>query len=374
VYVVVATADAPNNGSVSPPSIASTPLTPPATASASFAPLATSTGFAEGNNGDTVGQLQAGDTFTVNFNGPVSVTTPFSLNVTDGVDSAVLNQTNSTLTQSSSTSVIYTVTNNSIPGTPSLLQFSTTQPLEVTGQSGVSNSVGPWNLAGGTAVSAAATTTPSPYLGVFDAVNNSLVTTAVGGAATPVMGAIASPTGQTTVPIAAGGCTTGDTVTVYTENGAALGSATCAGGTVAGGITVSQTVLSSTPLLANQTAGGVAYVSQTAYLVGINPVPIAAATTLTTPGTNVDVTVSQLPNLVVGLSFAQGSAVTGSNVHVGVTPVTTAAAFTVASNGQIVAIYTSGTGPAPQTLADTDTITATDLVGGGTSASDTYVY
>jgi hypothetical protein len=346
-YEVIATGDAPNNGSASAPSLPSAQVTPPATPSAAFAPLSVSTGFAEGNSSDVVGQLQAGDTFTVNFNTAVSVSPTFSLNVTDGIDTAVLNQTNSTLTLASPTQVIYTVTNNSIPGVPGVLQFTaTTVPLQVTAQSGVSDSVGPWNLAGSAA-------TNGPYVIAFGAVNN---TTA------PVAPAITQPvTAVGTTTVAIGTCITGDTVTLYTENGSALGSATCAA--AAASITTSATVFPNTVLIANQTAGGVAYTSRSAVTVGFSPLAIATTGTLTAAQA-VNVTTTSLPGLTFAFSLTTTNGATAT--------INTAAlgAETFPSTGQLTVVYTSG----PAAGATTDSINTTNSAAPASLAVDTYTY
>jgi hypothetical protein len=366
IYFVLATADAPNAGSSSAPSLPSAQVTPPATASASFAPLSVSTGFAEGNSGDAIGGLQAGDTFTVGFNSAVSVSPTFNLNVSDGVDTAVLNNTNSTLTLSSPTSVIYTVTNTSIPGTPGTLAFVPgTNPLEVTGQSGVSNSVGQWNVAGSLASN-------GPYIAVFGATNNNLVTSFAPGQATPAIGQITAPTGTTTVPITS--CANGATVTLYTENGTALGSNVCAA--TISSIVASSTVLPSTVLIASETLGGIGYVSESAVSVGFSPLPIASTGSLTTPLTVVNVTLTSLPLLSVHLGFVAGGEATPGSALVGATSVgaLTAAAFTVSSTGQIVVNYTVGNDTAPP---HTDTLTesnGTTTAATTTFGTDTYIY
>jgi hypothetical protein len=351
IYFVVATGDAPNAGNSSAPSLPSAQVTPPATPSAAFAPLSVSTGFAEGNSGDIVGQLQAGDTFTVNFNTAVSVNSAtFNLNVTDGIDTAVLNQTNSTLTLASPTQVIYTVTNNSIPGVPGTLTFvPTTVPLQVTGQSGVSDSVGPWNLAGSLAVN-------GPYVDAFGAVNN---TTA------PAAPAITQPltaVGSTTVGI--GTCITGDTVTLYTENGSVLGAAPCIAG--AASITSSATVFPNTVLVANQTAGGVAYTSNSAVTVGFSPLAIATATTLTS-GQAVNVVTSSLP----GLTFTYSLVSTNVPAATATVNLVALGAETFPATGQLTVVYTSSTNAHGAT---TDSIRTTNGAAAPTLEADTYTY
>jgi hypothetical protein len=309
--------------------------------------LSVSTGFAEGNSSDVVGQLQAGDTFTVNFNTAVSVSPTFNLNVTDGIDTAVLNQTNSTLTLASPTQVIYTVTNNSIPGVPGVLQFTaTTVPLQVTGQSGVSDSVGQWNLAGSAA-------TNGPYVIAFGAVSN---------ATAPAAPVITQPTlavGSTTVGIT--GCITNDTVTLYSENGSVLGTATCAA-TIAS-ITSSATVFPNTVLIANQTAGGIGFVSRSAVTVGFSPLAIATTGTLTS-GQAVNVVTTSLPGLTFtySLTTAVGATATINTVALG--------AETFPSTGQLTVVYTSG----PAAGATTDSINTTNSAAPATLAVDTYTY
>jgi hypothetical protein len=143
-YEVVATPDNPNGGGAasSAPSLPSAQVTPPTSATAAFAPLSTATGFNLGT-GNTTDTLQNGNTLTVNFNTPVTVApTAFSLTVTDGSNVSTLTPLNSTLAAASPTSVLYTITAPSIPGTPHPIVFSAAQPLEVINQTGVSNSVG----------------------------------------------------------------------------------------------------------------------------------------------------------------------------------------------------------------------------------------
>jgi len=360
-YEVFATPDTANGGnaltSASPPSAPSAQVTPPATASAAFAPLATSTGFAEGNSGDAVGGLQAGDTFTVGFSGAVSVAANFSLNVTDGVDTAVLNNTNATATLASPTSVIYTVTNTSIPGTPGTLAFTAAAPLEITAQSGVSNSVGPWNLAGSLAVN-------GTYLDTFGSTANN-------NAIMPAAPAITQPTtaiGTTTVAI--GTCISGDTVTLYSENGSALGSALCAATTAS--ITSSATVLPSTVLIANQTVGGVGYVSRSAVTVGFSPLEIATATTLTASQA-VNITLSSLPGLAEGvyLTSTNTPAATATINTAAVGTVGTPVVFTFPSTGTLTVVYTSSSNAHG---GSTDTVGTTNGATAPTGGVDTYVY
>jgi hypothetical protein len=346
-YEVVASADLPNSNSTSAPSLPSAQVTPPATPSAAFAPLSVSTGFAEGNSSDVVGQLQAGDTFTVNFNTAVSVSPTFNLNVTDGVDTAVLNQTNSTLTLASPTQVIYTVTNNSIPGVPGVLTFTALAPLQVTGQNGVSDSVGQWNLAGSLAIN-------GPYVDAFEATSN---------ATAPAAPKITQPltaVGTTTVAIAT--CITGDTVTLYTENGSVLGSAVCAAG--AASITpTASTVFPNTVLIANQTAGGVAYVSNSAVTVGFSPLAIATTGTLTAAQA-VNVVTTSLPGLTFTFSLTTTNGATAT--------INTAAlgAETFPSTGQLTVVYTSG----PAAGVTIDSINTTNGAASPTLEADTYQY
>jgi len=239
------------------------------------------------------------------------------------------------------------VTNNSIPGVPGVLQFTaTTVPLQVTGQSGVSDSVGQWNLAGSAA-------TNGPYVIAFGAVSN---------VTAPVAPVITQPTlavGSTTVGIT--GCITNDTVTLFTENGSVLGTATCLA-TIAS-ITSSATVFPNTVLVANQTAGGVAYTSRSAVTVGFSPLAIATTGTLTAAQA-VNVTASSLPGLTFTFSLATTNAATAT--------INTAAlgAETFPSTGQLTVVYTSG----PAAGATTDSINTTNGATPATLASDTYTY
>jgi hypothetical protein len=327
IYFVVATADAPNNGSTSAPSLPSAQITPPVSATASFAPLSTSTGFALGNTSDTAGALQAGDTFTVGFSGPVTINSAaFSLTVTDGAHTAVLTPANSTLTQgATSSSVVYTVSANSIPGTPGPIAFSAAQPLEVVAQSGVSNSVGQWNLEGSLAVN-------GPYAATFDAAKTVVATAAAGAATTPAVTAQAAGLGSTTVTVT--GTTAGDTVTVTDQNGNVLGTAVATGASTP--VTTSTTVTTATVLIAvQQTPGG--YLSQGAATVGWSNVPIATTGSLAA-STAVHLTASTLPLLSVAFAATGGG--NGTFLVNGIAPATTQAA---SSTGQFAVTFTAGT-------------------------------
>lgn len=345
-YEVEATSDNTNGPSTGATSTPSAQVTPPATATAAFAPLATSTGFALGNTSDTAGALQAGDTFTVGFAGPVTLnSTAFSLTVSDGTNTAVLTPSNSTLTQgSSSSSVVYTVSANSIPGTPGPIAFSGAQPLEVTAQSGVSNSVGPWNVAGSLAVNGA-------YTDTFDGAKT-LVATATGAATTPAITAQAAGLGSTTVTVT--GTTSGDTVNVYNENGTVLGTAVAAGASTA--VTTSSTVTTATVLVATQQKPG-GYLSESAVTTGWSAVPVATTGSLTTPGTNVHLVASTLPLLSV--TYSSSATPNGSFYINGSTTAVPTGGVTVASSstGTTAVVYTSG---ATLTGSKADIITASN--------------
>jgi hypothetical protein len=281
----------------------------------------------------------------------VSISPTFNLNVTDGIDTAVLNQTNSTLTLSSPTSVIYTVTNNSIPGVPGTVGFNTTtNPLQVTGQSGVSNSVGQWNLAGSEAAN-------GPYTVTFGGANPA-------GVATPTIAQVTNPVGVTSVNVTGTGT---DTVTLYTENGTVLGSIALVAG--AGTITTNATVFPNTVLIATQSAGGVTFTSKAAVQAGFSPLNIASAGTLTA-GTNVNVTVSTLPGLSESLAFIPGGeAAPAATASVNSAPLAGPTAFIVPATGQIVVVFTAGGGG---TVANVDAINSANGTGGTTTGTDTY--
>jgi hypothetical protein len=247
--------------------------------------------------------------------------------------------------------VIYTITNSSIPGVPGTLQFGTggAGPLQVTGQSGVSNSVGQWNLPGSQAVA-------GPYTDTFGGANPATI-------AAPVIPAVVAPLGTTSITPTG---PAGSTVTLYGLNGNVLGS-----GLAGTAITTSSTVLPSTPLLATDTLGGVGNVSQAAFEVGVSPLPISSTGSLS-GGTNVNVTLSTLPGLTENLAFAAGAETTAGTAKVGVTALGAAANFVVGSTGQIIVVFTAGSGG---TAANTDTLSTKDSGATGTTlASDTYTY
>jgi len=358
---VVATPDNPNGGvgASSAPSLPSAQVTPPTSATAAFAPLSTATGFNLGT-GNTTLTLQDGNTLTVDFNTAVTIApTAFSLTVTDGANTATLTPLNSTLTASSPTSVVYTITAPSVPGTPHPILFSAAQPLEVINQSGVSNSVGPWNLVGSLSVN-------GPYTAVFDGTIPTLATAANGAVTTPFVtqpNQVTAPAGQNTLNVSG---TTGDTASVYTENGTLLGSATVVAGVAA--VPLSSTVLASTVLIVSQEGAG--YLSESGVLVGFSILPIATAGSLTTAGINVSFTLSSLPGLVENLAFTPGAGSAGESVHINgsATALTASTPTAFSATGQIQAVYTSGTNVNP----NTDTLNANN--GAGTVGFDTYTY
>lgn len=348
-YVVTATAGADGGGQQGPASSAVT-FTPAVPPSAQLAPLSTATAIGYGT-GNTAGELQPGDVLAVTFNGAVSLdTSSFSLSVTNGTDTATVSNSNASaaLTNSNQT-VDYTIT-GPVPSSPAALTFSTTDPLEIIGESGVSNTVGAWNLPGSTA--------SNGELAAFDTSSNSSLLPA-GPKVTPVTSS------GTTVDVT---CTAvGDSVTLYSENGAAISSAsTCTGSSQA--IPTTVTVTPDTVLIAQQTetATPSSYLSASTVTVGFAPSPLATNGTLKS-STAVDYTVSSLPGLAINASFTAATD-GGSATLNGTALSSTATAFTVASSGSLSGIYTSGTA-----TSGTDTITVANPAATFTG-TDTYTY
>ncbi len=214
-----------------------------------------STATAESLPGSNVTTLVSGDALQVTFNQAVSLAGTFSLVVTDGANTATINNGDATAALSNSnTTVTYTLT-----ATP----FSTPGPvntakLEVASQSGVSNATGAWNLPG-SAVDAVATnpaTQAAASAAVIRVFGGNNPGTALGNG--PTIGANTDGPGATVALT----CTPGATVNVYDANGSTIGTGTCTG---AGTVTVTTTTVTAAEILGatQQPAGGfVSFTSQ----------------------------------------------------------------------------------------------------------------
>lgn len=174
--------------------------------------------------------LAAKDVLTVRFDQPVTVSSDFSLTLTDGRAVGTLISSSATATlQSGGRSLRYTVT-----GTPSMargLHLSLTD-LEVLSQSGVAGAAGPWNLPLSGSVRSPTSTSSSTFSRVFGGQNADL-TKAV--AAPTVFDVIPYPTVDLPGPDRGGwapevidGCKAGDqNVTYDALTGARLGQSPC---------------------------------------------------------------------------------------------------------------------------------------------------
>ncbi len=358
-YAVVAVGDKNGDsiGGVQQPGPASVPsyaVTVTSAAPASLAPLSTSTAIGYGS-GDTTGTLSAGDVLSVTFNGPVTLdSSSFDLEVTDGTSTATLNSSNTSATiAGSGNEVLYTIT-SPVPSSPGVLSFSASNPLEILSQSGVSNSVGQWNLVGSGATNVSGVTR------VFGGANS-----AISSPAAPLVGQ-APASGATSVNVTCNEASS-YTASVYSENGTLLGSAPC-NGSSAVAVATSTTVAAGSVLLADVQAGSstspTGYAGLSTLTAGFAPDPIAPEGSLADSAT-VSVTVSSLPGAVVYLSFVPatggGSATVASGCAtpdqaLGATP----APCTANAAGQIVISYTSSPNATLLTSTSTDVITAAD--------------
>ncbi|MHB1504718.1 MAG: beta strand repeat-containing protein, partial [Acidimicrobiales bacterium] len=351
-----------------PLSAASAQVTPPTAPSAALAPLSVSTAVGYGS-GDTAGTLSTGDVLTVTFNGPVTLdSSSFSLNLTDGTNTGTVDNANATATLTNSgTTVVYTIT-APVATTPSAFSFSTANPLEILSATGVSNTVGTWNLAGSGATNVSGVTR------VFGGVN-SIITAPVA----PDVSVIT--TSATSVNVTCNNGTTSSTAYVYSENGVALGNAACDGSTAVA-VPVTATVTASSVLLVNVQAGTTSaptgYIGLSALTLGVSPYPIATTASLTTNDT-VTVDVLTLPGASVSLSFVPvtggGTATVSSCTASSSSPTSlSSAATTCTANaaGEVVITYKT---PASLPSSGTDTITAANASSSPTyTATDTYTY
>ncbi|MHB8593257.1 MAG: beta strand repeat-containing protein, partial [Acidimicrobiales bacterium] len=274
-YVVSATSGTAGGAQEGPASSA-VQFTPTSAAAAPQAPVSIATGYATcGTCGST--NFVPGDSLTFTFNGPVTFnTTGWNLVVTDGTNEVQLGATNTTPTVASvggGTNNAVTYTENSQPtvitGTNPLLTN-----LEALSQSGVSNTVGAWNLPGS------------------GAYNDAGVTRVVHGANTALTAAPGVTTVGANATSISGTCTATDIVKLYSLNGALLGSIACAGG---GTFTIPVAVSPATTYLVTQTATAAgAYEGQATEVVGISPNPIGSGTTAAAPAA-ISLTINDIP-------------------------------------------------------------------------------
>ena len=362
-YVVSASeGSAAGNTKVEGPASSAVQFTPTSAAAAPQAPVSIATGYATcGTCGTTT--FVPGDSLTFTFNGPVTFnTTGWNLVVTDGTNEVQLGATNTTPTVSSvsgGTNNAVTYTENSQPTVINGTNPSLTN-LEALSQSGVSNTVGAWNL---------------PGSGAYD---DSSVTRVVHGANTALTAAPGVTTVGANATSIAGTCTATDIVKLYTLNGALLGSVACAGGAT---FTIPVAVSPATTYLVTQTATAAgAYEGQATEVVGISPNPIGTGATGAAPAA-ISLTLNDIPGANLQLFFTNTPSTATAQCASGSVPVPVTAialgssvSCVVPSNG-VVAISFN---PLASTGAGTTTLNAGNAAStAGTStytAQDTYTY
>jgi len=334
---------------------------------AAVAPISTATAESVPAS-DTKDILTTGVQLEVTFNGPVSLdTSSFSLTLSDGTNIGTISNSNATASLANSNdSVIYDVTGTvfSTPGPVSLTN------MEVVTQSGVSNTVGAWNLPG--SAIAGATITENR---VFGGSNTALT-------AIPTVSDV-TVTLPDTVRIAAGGCTEGYQINVYNANGGLISptgtSAVDCSATGTATVTTTSAIAPGSTLLVTEQNTPDGYESEAdvvAAPVSMSPTPIAANASLNGTAHTVDITLTTQPGAAVTLSIGT-TATTAGTAMVNGTPLgTSGASFPANSAGELTIVYTNNASD----TSGVDTITATNTVtqAGETSttatATDTYTY
>jgi hypothetical protein len=310
--------------------------------------------------------LGAGSSVTFTFAGTVQLNaSSFVLNLTDGTNEVQLNNTDAVATLASvngGTNNAVTYALNSQPTTITGTDVVLTGNVEALSQTGVSNTVGPWNLAGS---------------GAFGdvAVTRDFGTGAItpGPAGAPGVGTVTATSGNIT-----GTCTTGDTVSLYSINGVGINSTVCAGGA----FTITTTGSPTTTYLVTQTAAALGSQESVATeVVGWTPNPVGTGATGATP-TVITLSANDIPGaplffFITGVATGTVSA-TGSG---GTTPIvagtnlsaaTAAGPVTTPSNGVVTALFT----PAASTAAGTSTLNVDDAAAALApySGTDAYTY
>ncbi len=317
-------------------------------------------------------------TIAVTFSSAVTVASTFSLTVTDGTNTAVVSNSNATATVSGNT-VTYSVT-GTVTSSPGVI--SGTSGEEIVSQTGVSNSVGAWNVAGsalvtaGTNTLATGTTTTTREI---NAVNSTIVgkTAAVdNGAGT----AVAS--GNNTVTIT-GGCINGDNINVYTSNGLLIsptGSSQVVCAATNATVTTTTTFSPGQALIVTQQPTG-GYESAGLVVtapVTFSPSPIATTSSLAAAGT-ITVTAQTQAGATASLKFGSTSLSNQSAKVNNATALTGAlVGFSANASGQISITYMAASPLAGGGTVDTITASATGAVNGVSSvaatSTDTYTY
>lgn len=217
-YAVSATSGATGNTPAEGPASVPVQFSPLTTPPGATAPVSIATGEAVPAT-DLTNVLVSGEGLSVTFDTTVSLAGTFGLTVTDGTNTAVINNSNATASVSNTGSgtantVTYTLTANPIIS-------SGTNPnnvgLEALSQSGVSTGAGAWNLAG----SFAAHSVVANATRVFGGSNAN-----VADPAAPKVNSATPATSTVNVTCTADSGAVG-VITVYDSNANRLGSAPC---------------------------------------------------------------------------------------------------------------------------------------------------